>query len=199
MIRSVSLALLTVGCAVLLASFLASAEDTDECDSQQISCFDEAEAKDDRCWERCERRGGDNLGAWERCTDRCSIETDRASNACDKAYDQCVRFAGSGGESASRSSRTDYQGSRKKGQDGCYFGECPEDIEGTIEDADPAPRTRRPTPSPSPQPQIQTTSICQTPSFWCQMGVRGGVGLQCYCNNPYGFPPVVNGVTVPEH
>lgn len=36
------------------------------------------------------------------------------------------------------------------------------------------------------------------PGFWCIMNVSGPVGMPCYCRNPFGFPPTVNGVTVPQ-
>ena len=41
----------------------------------------------------------------------------------------------------------------------------------------------------------QTTSICQTPAFWCRMFFPGPVGVSCYCNSYWG---PVSGFTVPE-
>lgn len=82
-----------------------------------------------------------------------------------------------------------------QGGDGCYFGECPEP--GT-----PAPNLPEATPTEweepqqSPWPNDQLTSICQTPTFWCQMYEYGPVGADCWCADWNGY--VYYGSTVPE-
>ena len=79
-----------------------------------------------------------------------------------------------------------------EGEDGCYFGECPEP--GATPPSLPPveepqtwtdPNQTPPNQTPWPQ-QAELTSICQTPQFWCQMFEYGPVGAECWCADWYG-------------
>jgi hypothetical protein len=87
-----------------------------------------------------------------------------------------------------------------EGEDGCYFGECPEPgatpptlppVEQPQTWNEPAP------PNQTPWPQQQEmTSLCQTPQFWCQMWEFGPVGADCWCADWYGN--IHTGWTIPQ-
>lgn len=86
-----------------------------------------------------------------------------------------------------------------QGQEGCYFGECPEP--GTPAPNLPPEQANWPEPQQTPWPdgtwpQQGATAICQTPTFWCVMGETGPVGSDCWCADWYGY--VYYGTTVPQ-
>lgn len=73
---------------------------------------------------------------------------------------------------------------RESGGDGCYFGECPDDVD---------PATQSPN-TPSRQAS-QRTLICQTSEGWCQMSTELPVDVPCGCLTLDG---PVGGITVPS-
>jgi len=82
-----------------------------------------------------------------------------------------------------------------QGGDGCYFGECPEP--GTpAPDLPETTQTEWEQPQQTPWPTEEVTSICQTPTFWCQMNEYGPVGASCWCADWYGY--IYYGNAVPE-
>lgn len=177
--------------ALLGVSPLFSGPASADCYDDEDICIERARDASDRCSDSCDRRYGNNFDAWDRCTTRCDDAEDSATNACERRADQCRA-------SDVEAPADVMHGSRDSGGDGCYFGECPDSSapqttprpQQTGTNDWPSGRNNPPAPPPS-----QNTSICQTPTFWCAMGVRGPVGAPCYCNSPMGF---ANGVTVPE-
>lgn len=151
------------------------------------SCVAGAKRESIRCWDRCSGTGA----RLDRCTDQCedAFEKDRRS---------CARDI-----SASISAdRSRLSGTKRSGEDGCYFGECPADLDRQVRQthAEPDAFPRRPsrpvrqTPRDEPLAQAATTNICQTPLFWCVMNEVGPVNYPCWCMNPLtGF---ANGITV---
>ena len=90
-----------------------------------------------------------------------------------------------------------------QGQEGCYFGECPEPGATPPSLPDPQPQQQTPWNDPNQQPQqspwpqtAEVTSICMTPQGWCQMMEFGPVGADCWCADWYGN--VATGQTVSE-
>lgn len=162
------------------------------CSDQWDVCSVAADQNSDRCWAECDTRFPDNFDSWDRCTDKCNDNWDLESNSCEQQYDRC--------EAGGGALRPDLSGSQQSGQDGCYFGECPD----TIDTSQPPPSSpqqpvpqQTPQPMPQPLPQNQHfTRICQTTYFWCTMNVQGQVGMPCYCYDNFHVPH--NGVTVPE-
>jgi hypothetical protein len=173
----------------------------DWCGFELKACESKAERRWDTCSAACDDLSSD--AAWERCVDRCDEQDADNFAQCEIEHEDCLANADEDPGSAN-SADSELFGSRRQGKDGCYFGECP-DGTGTSRQREPQPEPpvfdddqRFPRDStPYPQP-AQLTSICQTPSFWCPMNVVGPVGVPCYCANPFGFPPTVNGITVPQ-
>jgi hypothetical protein len=141
----------------------------------------------------------DKLNCWSSCP---SGETRARScvSTCNDTFDVSKSQCSQVSSSRLEGSRSGAGG----GANGCYFGECPEDLKKRIDskreetEAKPKPRTRtraKPDPEPEDEPQIATTSICQTPGFWCTMNVRGAVGSSCWCVTPVGSS---TGITVPQ-
>ena len=176
-------------------------EAADRCEDQTYEAFE-------RCNERCDQRQ-DDVDWWAACSDQCVATNDEAVAACDEQREACDAGPQPAPKPAQQGAKpaTGLSGSKKAGQEGCYFGECPNDLEKKIETAPPGQPQPQPTspapgpnsvpqPQPQPMPTATDTSICQTPTFWCQMGMRGPVGYSCYCNTYMG---PVYGVSVPEH
>jgi hypothetical protein len=153
-----------------------------------------------------------NLSCWNRCDDEdrnCIADCDADFEARKQQCRANVRANASSG--ASDSNKAPLSGATKTGQGGCYFGECPPDLDQRIEassdEEEPPQRKpqRRPQREDEEQPtqrqtfpppaQVQMTRICQTPAFWCTMYVAGPVNTACWCANAFG---TANGVTIPE-
>lgn len=177
----------------------------DRCDVAFERCTDIASDADDACSAQCSGRYGYDFYRLEICLERCESSYDREWSTCEAHYERCDRtaLAPSG---QSESSRSALYGSQDSGQDGCYFGECPDDLKRQPDDQGqqrqtPPPRQQEPRqqqqwPYPQQTQSFDSTSICQTPAFWCRMFSRGPVGVPCWCNSFWGR---VNGVTVTEH
>lgn len=176
---------------VVLVGIFMTAITTDvfgDCFDQWDACTERGTLQGERCWDSCDSRYPNNYNAWERCTDRCDASEDSAWKSCEREEKACEA-------NATRESSSALYGSRESGQDGCYFGECPGDINTAPSGSPPQTVPQPQPPNPQPQTRAQTTSICQTPTFWCTMLGRGPVGMSCYCNTLYGPLP---GITVPE-
>jgi len=158
------------------------------------ACIKAAKETSVRCWSRC---SDDDEDALKQCTDRCEAALETHKQRCQSAS-----------SAAAQGSLPKLSGVTQNGQDGCYFGECPPDLDKRIGESKdspeeppprkPAPRTVAPANSSSPtnaQPLVRMTGICQTPYFYCQMLQIGLVGSSCWCGSLYG--PVI-GVTVPQ-
>lgn len=162
--------------------------------SDEASCISTAKQTNVHCWDRC---GGDD-SAVQSCTADCDATFEAAKKRCES------------GKSRNAIANTQLSGTKKGGQDGCYFGECPDDLKKRIEDVEeepeekpaPAPHRRRtetpredPAPPAPSYPTAQMTQICQTPYFWCVMNQFGPVNSPCWCASPIG---AANGITVPQ-
>lgn len=186
--------------AIIASNLLASSSVVaQECEEQEDVCIDLAESRGDACWDTCDARFPRDFDRWDACTDACSANEDRAVDSCYSARDRCEAPPSRNRFPLSASRNEALFGARGNGEDGCYFGECPDGIP-----SDPRPPEEQspvPPKQSSPQPQFpppqqqRFTAICQTPTFWCRMFQTGPVGYPCYCNS--GFGPV-NGVTVPQ-
>ena len=172
-----------------MMSVFAIGEAAADCDRDWDRCFEDANRQDDACWNQCETRFSQDFDAWDRCTANCLGQNERRWDQCDQALEQCER----GFQSELDGQRL--YGNRRSGEDGCYFGECPGDIPPPSQD--PPPQRSAPmSPSVPSQPSSTMSSICQTPTFWCQMFGPGIVGYSCYCNSYYG---PVWGIVVRQH
>jgi hypothetical protein len=172
------------------------------CDEHADECIAVSEENAEGCNERCEYVSDvdDRLG----CQNRCDSRLNRRQKECRQLQRECSSSA------ASTTNEEALFGSKRTGQDGCYFGECPDNLEEQIESRKRTPR-REPAPEreresvdddypaehwpPRTVHTAATTAICQTAAFWCQMSQRGTVGSYCYCNTLWG---PVYGITVPE-
>lgn len=162
--------------ALVVSLFVLSLEDASAQTSDRERCLVLAKKDKLNCWSNCpssETRA-------RSCVAKCSDTFDASKSQC-----------GQGSPSRLQGSRTGAGG----GADGCYFGECPDDLKKRIDskheepEPKPKPRTRtraKPDPEPEEEPQVATTNICQTPAFWCTMNVRGSVGSPCWCVTPVG-------------
>lgn len=186
-------------CFLVLPAAIAYGQSPGSCDDQLDQCDERLETESATCWAQCERRYGNDIdmSRWDRCTDRCDEARDRGWGSCDEEHDRCTQVADS--QSGSSEINSPYAGSRSSGEDGCYFGECPDGDE--INNAPPMPTgggnsgPQTPPQEMPQQPKTYLTSICQTPTFWCRMNVQGPVGYQCYCSSYYG---PITGFTVAE-
>ena len=71
---------------------------------------------------------------------------------------------------------------RESGGDGCYFGECPDDMNPPAQPPDnPSRETSR------------RTVICSTPEGWCEMSAELPIGQPCGC---FGSSGPIGGITV---
>jgi hypothetical protein len=198
-------------CALLLAAVAAPGSSrADQCWDDRNACTDRADEAQEECSAGCDARFPGDLDRWESCFDRCNNARDRAIRQCDRDEETCRSNAARRRSPPDTPSRArdnaaarGFEGQRAQGQDGCYFGECPNDLQRKIEQAPPAPSSPQQQPPANPQipvPQQQGSRmswICQTPGFWCRMFVQGPVGYSCSCQNPFGFPPLVPGIIVP--
>jgi hypothetical protein len=167
-----------------------------DCEEEVNECLADTEAAGDACYDSCD---ADDASARRDCRVRCETRLTRRQQQCTTLQRECESNAAASDDAA-------LFGSQRSGADGCYFGECPDDVD------EPKPSPRKPVqrrqPEPEPeedvvddwwqrqqQQQPPSTAICQTPAFWCEMYVRGPVGASCYCNSLFG---PVYGVTVPE-
>lgn len=161
--------------------------------AQRDACVSVAKQENRRCWDECE--GGRDVV--EACTEDCDAAYEAATRQC---------------TTTDAAAKPQLYGTKKGGQDGCYFGECPDDLKDRIENADeqpaeePVPPRRRQPPVPTVSepasqppvpayPQVQMTQICQTAYFWCVMNQYGPINSPCWCAGPYG---IASGITVPQ-
>jgi hypothetical protein len=156
-------------------------------------CISAAKRANIRCWDAC---GGD-----QDCNDRCDSKYETAKKNC--ANPEATASAVPGKR---------LSGVKQNGQDGCYFGECPDDLQKKIDDAKKVPeqppdespasppastappkRRRSDNPTQPFTPTVPITNVCQTPAFWCIMIQYGPVNSPCWCANMFG---VAQGVTI---
>ena len=192
----------TLGLAVLAPVYALA----DPCDDAHDVCLTHAENRGDACWKRCDARFPNDADRWNTCTDQCDAAADREKDSCEVTSEQCAA-AQDTDDSDSPTRRTSTGplfGAKENGEDGCYFGECPDGKTSPSPRTTPTapPRTTPSTPSPQPTPfprnpfpQVLMTNVCQTPTFWCRMFQVGAVGYPCYCNSAFG---PVNGQTIPQ-
>jgi len=198
--------------AVLCTCIGLSSQAFADCTDSRDACVDRADAKESRCSDNCDRVYSQDLDGWERCFDRCTSTNDRETDGCETQLQRCEALeqqdenqqstTSAPQQAPARGKKPNLYGSKDSGEDGCYFGECPD---GNSPPSNPEPKQPRPRPEPQPDPepdpqpppqkQAPTTSICQTPTFWCRMYARGPVGYACYCNSSFG---PIGGQTVPE-
>lgn len=168
----------------------------------------------DRCISAAKKT---NLSCWNRCDaaeDECIADCDADFEA---RKQQCRSSSSASSNTSAGAGQTELSGTSKTGQDGCYYGECPPDLDKRIdkrtednadEEEPPRKSPRRQQPREQPQQdqpldrsafppaaQVQMTRICQTPAFWCMMLVAGPVSSPCWCASVFG---TANGITVPE-
>jgi hypothetical protein len=143
-------------------------------------CISRAKQTNVECWDDCSSRS---------CMKRCDEAFVREKNQC---------------QARISTSKKQFSGTTKSGQNGCYYGECPPDLEEQIENTEPERKKieeEEPEPEQKPRrrdnpPLPQVTNICQTPTFWCAMNQSGPVGYPCWCATPLG---TANGITVPTN
>jgi hypothetical protein len=198
--RGLRAATASIALAGLCLGVVAAVAD-EACEEQAHECIAVSEQNAEECNENCEYVS--DVDERLACENRCDSRLNRRQKDCRQRENECASSA------ASAATEEALFGSKRTGQDGCYFGECPGNLEEQIESGKKT-RRREPAPEPEREPledesavdqwpprtvQTATTSICQTAAFWCQMGQRGAVGSYCYCNTFWG---PVYGVTVPE-
>ena len=164
---------------LLSLSILLVTEALADCDSDWDACFERANRQGEGCWNSCESQYYNDDDAWDRCTARCQDEQDRDWNRCDSDFEICERQA------EQELDKQGHYGSRRSGEDGCYFGECPGD-EPEQRQNPPSQQPGQTVPQQIPQQPLAMSWICQTPTFWCTMFQAGPVGHACYCNSYYG-------------
>lgn len=164
----------------------------------------------DRCISAAKKT---NLSCWNKCDaseDDCIADCDADFEARKQQCRSSARANTSGNTNGSTNvGQTDLSGTTKTGQGGCYYGECPPDLDKRIEDSadeeEPPQRKPQRRQQPKEEPterssfppaaQAQMTRICQTPTFWCTMFVVGPVNSPCWCASAFG---PANGITIPE-
>jgi hypothetical protein len=128
-----------------------------------------AQTAEDRCVARAER-------ALERCEVSCK-ESESCLRRCDRTFESAEAAC--------------FEGSSATGEQGCYFGKCPEDEEESPPER-PRQRTADRDPTPLPQTPVPTPAqrwgtICMTQYGNCPMNLSAGlVGAPCYCTGVYG-------------
>ncbi len=153
------------------------------------NCIASAKKESIRCWDRCSGTGA----RLNRCTDQCEDEFESARKSCNRNPAASVN-----------PDRSRLSGTKRAGEDGCYFGECPTDLNRQVRETHAEPDAERPTrrprrPAREPErdefvAQAATTNICQTPQFWCVMNQTGPVNQPCWCLSL--LTGLVNGITV---
>lgn len=146
-------------------------------------CIAQAKQTSVACWDRCSS---------DSCIDRCDVTFNRQKTRCREGIN---------------TSKKNYSGTATNGQNGCYYGECPEDLDKRIEESEPIRKRieeeptgseeetqKPPRTKPQPSQRAQFTNICQTPVAWCVMNQTGPVNYPCWCMTPLGM---ANGLTVP--
>ncbi len=182
----------TVFGAMLLSAlwFAPAAFAQGNCETEVQACMNAALDGYAECTEGCNIYDGKR---WDICTDRCEAKTRRSENACE-AETSCRPVPLDRSGSASTPPRP-----AKAQGNGCYLGECPDDLTpDTTPRAEPVSKPDPYSSAPSPQ-QVQFSWLCQTPQHWCMMNQSPQalpVGSPCYCMNPiFGY---ANGMVIPQ-
>ena len=102
-------------------------------------------------------------------------------------------------ESVAWTMRASTQGvrGRSNGEQGCYFGECPDDPTGPTRGADDPPPFFPPSNQPRYQPYAQVCQVYQPVLYYCHLPPRTAlVGQSCWCPTQWG--PLVGFAVAPQ-